>query len=246
MELLTEKDIRRLGDPGQVFAGRGGILPLDEHPAANVINLGANIFGVRGVDKIGLKLIEDLMQNSAGVLKQPVVQMVLKMEQIQGVFRGQVIVRVRDLEYAGNLVLKTHLPQVDVKLHILDLLGKTYIVRFFGQRMKEQTEVMERIFGEGSAYTDKTLNELKQVMLVPEQADADVSVYGKTGLGTADGNVVDAWFTGFAESPEGRIYYCVYLVRMDGKDVSSTIAKEIAVRHVDLQVEKRGQLGIGL
>ncbi|MEY8493048.1 hypothetical protein AALC16_08545 [Lachnospiraceae bacterium 29-91] len=112
--------------------------------------------------------------------------------------------------------------------------------------MKEQTEVMERIFGEGSAYTDKTLNELKQVMLVPEQADADVSVYGKTGLGTADGNVVDAWFTGFAESPEGRIYYCVYLVRMDGKDVSSTIAKEIAVRHVDLQVEKGGQLGIGL
>ena len=42
---------------------------------------------------------------------------------------------VRNLEYAGNLVLKTHLLQVDVKLHILDLLGKAHIVRFFGQRI---------------------------------------------------------------------------------------------------------------
>ena len=92
--MFQGKDIRRLGDPGQVFAGRGGIFTLDEHPAADVIHLGADIFGIRGVDKIGLKLIEDLMQNPAGVLKQPVVQVVLKMEQIQGVFRGQVIVRV--------------------------------------------------------------------------------------------------------------------------------------------------------
>ena len=71
--MFQGKDIRRLGDSGQVFAGRGGIFSLDQHPAANVINLGADIFGVCGVDKIGLKLIEDLMQNSAGVLKQPVV-----------------------------------------------------------------------------------------------------------------------------------------------------------------------------
>lgn len=97
---------------------------------------------------------------------------------------------------------------------------------------KEQTEVMERIFGESTAYTDKTLNELKQVMLVTEQNDMDVSIYGKTGLGTVGGIVADAWFVGFADGPGRRIYYCVYLGRTDGMDVSSTIAKEIAIRIV--------------
>lgn len=97
---------------------------------------------------------------------------------------------------------------------------------------KEQTEVMERIFGDSTAYTDKTLNELKQVMLVQEQSGTAVSIYGKTGLGTVDGIVMDAWFAGFAEGPEGKIYYCVYLGRTDGMEVSSTIAKEIAIRIV--------------
>ena len=34
---------------------------------------------------------------------------------------------------------------------------------------KEQVEVMERIFGENSDYSEETQKELKQVMLVPEQ-----------------------------------------------------------------------------
>lgn len=92
---------------------------------------------------------------------------------------------------------------------------------------KEQTEVMERIFGENTVYTDRTLNELKRVMLVTEQSDTDVAIYGKTGLGTVGGIVADAWFVGFADKPEGRIYYSVYLGRTDGMDVSSTITKVI-------------------
>lgn len=95
---------------------------------------------------------------------------------------------------------------------------------------KEQVEVMERIFGDSSSYSEKTLNELKQVMLVPEQERADLFIYGKTGMGKVDGNVVDAWFTGFAESAGGRIYYCVYLGRTDDKNVSSLLAKDIAIR----------------
>lgn len=59
-----------------------------------------------------------------------------------------------------------------------------------------------------------------------------ISIYGKTGMGKAEGIVVDAWFTGFAESPEGNLYYCVYLGRTDGINVSSTRAKEIAVQIV--------------
>ena len=54
---------------------------------------------------------------------------------------------------------------------------------------KEQVEVMERIFGENSAYSEKTLNALKQVMLVPDQERTDISIYGKTGMGKTEGIV---------------------------------------------------------
>ena len=63
---------------------------------------------------------------------------------------------------------------------------------------KEQVEVLERIFGENSDYSKETQNELKQVMLVSGQNKADILIYGKTGMGKAEGVVVDAWFTGFA------------------------------------------------
>lgn len=103
---------------------------------------------------------------------------------------------------------------------------------------REQTEVMERIFGQTSVYSEETQEELKRVMLVQEDADTDedeekrtdVSVYGKTGMGMAYGTVVDAWFTGFAERGEERVYFCVYLGQTDDKDVSSVAAKEIAIR----------------
>ena len=95
---------------------------------------------------------------------------------------------------------------------------------------KEQTEVMERIFGEQTEYSEETQNELKRVMLVSEQEITDIPVYGKTGMGKAEGIVVDAWFTGFAESEEGNLYFCVYLGRTDGMNVSSSLAKEIAVQ----------------
>lgn len=97
---------------------------------------------------------------------------------------------------------------------------------------KEQVEVMERIFGENSDYSEETQNELKQVMLVPEQDRTDISIYGKTGMGKAEGVVVDAWFTGFAEGTEGKIYFCVHLGRTDGMNVSSPLAKEIAIQIV--------------
>ena len=97
---------------------------------------------------------------------------------------------------------------------------------------KEQTEVMERIFGENSEYSEETQNDLKQVMLVTEQEQTDILLYGKTGMGKAEGIVVDAWFTGFAETTEGNLYFCVRLGRTDGMNVSSPLAKEIAIKLV--------------
>lgn len=97
---------------------------------------------------------------------------------------------------------------------------------------KEQVEVMERIFGENSDYSETARDELKRVMLVSDQDRTDISIYGKTGMGKAEGIVVDAWYTGFAETAEGNLYFCVHLGRTDGMNVSSTLAKTIAIQIV--------------
>lgn len=94
----------------------------------------------------------------------------------------------------------------------------------------EQVDVMERIFGDASDYSEETLQALKDVMLVSAPEQPDISLYGKTGMGKAEGIVVDAWFTGFAETADGNLYYCVYLGRTDGMNVSSSAAKEIAIQ----------------
>ena len=93
-------------------------------------------------------------------------------------------------------------------------------------------EVIERIFGEASSYSGQARDYLKEVMLVEEQSDAKLSVYGKTGMGKAEGIVADAWFAGFAQGEEDSLYFCVYLGRTDDKNVTSTAAKEIAIRLV--------------
>lgn len=95
---------------------------------------------------------------------------------------------------------------------------------------KEQVEVLERIFGSDSLYSQETQEQLKEVMKVSDCEIAGNPVYGKTGLGMAQGVTVDAWFTGFMDIDSERTYFCVYLGETDGADVSSTRAREIALR----------------
>lgn len=97
---------------------------------------------------------------------------------------------------------------------------------------KEQTEVIEHIFGDNTNYSEETRNQLKQVMLLSEPKESDILMYGKTGMGKSYGIVVDSWFTGFADTPEKRIYFCVYLGETDNKNVSSAKAREIAIKIV--------------
>lgn len=102
---------------------------------------------------------------------------------------------------------------------------------------KEQTEVMERIFGNQTDYSEETINQLKQVMLLTEQSETDIAIYGKTGMGKAHGIVVDAWFTGFADKDDKRITFCVYLGETENSDVSSARAREIAIKIVSDYLE---------
>lgn len=95
---------------------------------------------------------------------------------------------------------------------------------------KEQTEVMERIFGRDSEYSAETQQDLMDVMLVTEQNDSAAAVYGKTGMGKDRGITVDAWFTGFADTADGRVCFCVYLGETEGREVTSAGAREIALK----------------
>lgn len=94
----------------------------------------------------------------------------------------------------------------------------------------EQAAVMERIFGDQTNYSEETVSRLRQVMLLSEQKEADISVYGKTGMGSFQGTVVDAWYTGFAERGDRSLYFCVYLGETDNQEVSSARAREIALK----------------
>ena len=89
----------------------------------------------------------------------------------------------------------------------------------------------------GIINSEETQNTLKQVMLLSEVDSTDISIYGKTGMGKVDGIVVDAWFTGVAESKTGDVYFCVRLGRTDGMNVSSTLAKEIAIDLVQITLQ---------
>lgn len=92
--------------------------------------------------------------------------------------------------------------------------------------------MLERIFGEISEYSKETRDALKQAMLLPEQGDAGISIYGKTGMGKEHGILKDAWFSGFAERDGRRLYFCVYLGETDDARASSAAARETAVRLV--------------
>lgn len=103
---------------------------------------------------------------------------------------------------------------------------------------KEQVEVLERIFGDNTSYSEETRNQLKQVMLLSEQTDSDILIYGKTGMGKSYNVVVDSWFTGFAETPEKRIYFCIYLGETENGNVSGVKAREIAVELVSAYLKE--------
>ena len=49
--IFQGKDIRGFADPGKELAGRGGVLPFDQHPAADVVNLRANRLYYEGITK---------------------------------------------------------------------------------------------------------------------------------------------------------------------------------------------------
>lgn len=93
---------------------------------------------------------------------------------------------------------------------------------------KEQTEVLEKIFGKSSAFDYENIQCLKNAMLI-EQNKAEFDIYGKTGTGKINGKTVDSWFTGFVNAEGENIYFAVYLDAANTGDISGETAENIAV-----------------
>lgn len=93
---------------------------------------------------------------------------------------------------------------------------------------REQVNVLETLFGDASPYSPDTRTALEEVMFFSEASKKNCAIYGKTGMGKANGVVVDAWYTGFADVGH-RIYFCIYLGETANQNISSTQAREIAV-----------------
>ena len=102
---------------------------------------------------------------------------------------------------------------------------------------REQTEVLNRIFGASSEYSMESRKALEEVMYLSESETENCDIYGKTGMGKSNGIVVDAWYTGFADIVH-RIYFCIYLGETENQNVSSVRAREIAVNLINENFSK--------
>lgn len=88
----------------------------------------------------------------------------------------------------------------------------------------EQVQVLSQIFEGQNMYDTVHINILQNIMLV--DASETKKIYGKTGSGS-DG---EAWFIGFSEENNQRIYFAIYLNDTgQSQDISGTTAKEIAL-----------------
>lgn len=93
---------------------------------------------------------------------------------------------------------------------------------------KQQTGVMAHIFEPDSPFSEETTSRLKEVMLVEQTASSN-AIYGKTGSGKDNGVWVDAWFVGMIEREAGNIYFATYMGESAPYEISSKLAKEIAI-----------------
>ena len=96
---------------------------------------------------------------------------------------------------------------------------------------KQQVVTLNYIFGSDNNFNADSLEELKSIMYIAELDNG--CLYGKTGSG-ADGK---AWFVGFMEKDDNKIYFAIYLDDIQNKEaVSGNKAKEIAISILNNEV----------
>lgn len=89
---------------------------------------------------------------------------------------------------------------------------------------KEQIKVVSDIFEEKTDYTQDEITILKNVMVSDKEG-----VYGKTGTGRDS----SAWYVGFYETDNHKIYFAVYLQDDTVENIAGATAKEITNKIID-------------
>ena len=101
----------------------------------------------------------------------------------------------------------------------------------------QQVKVLNYIFSKENDFTSENIQTLKHIMYISELENG--ILYGKTGTGTNG----EAWFVGFLDENDNRIYFAVYLGDMQNKNiVSGNKAKEIAISILSNNSEIHGNI----
>lgn len=96
----------------------------------------------------------------------------------------------------------------------------------------EQTRVLAEIFKKDTPVAA----DLQSIMKIQ---DSPVKIYGKTGMGVKNNKVADAWFIGFYETADNKIFFAVRLDDNDNNAApgyrtrASQIARQIAVEIIN-------------
>jgi beta-lactamase class D len=90
---------------------------------------------------------------------------------------------------------------------------------------RQQVNVVRKIFEDKDVFSQENLNLVKELMLV-DNGNSPIKIYGKTGSGIKDDAWVDAWFVGMFESNGQTTYFAI---RLNQPGASGLKAKEVAV-----------------
>lgn len=91
----------------------------------------------------------------------------------------------------------------------------------------EQVQLLNRLFSANE--NPMALAKLKELMLVYEDNNTGLKIYGKTGYGVVNGENADAWFVGMYEYNSKVTYFAVRLDDPKNPQALSSTAKEIAI-----------------
>ncbi len=135
---------------------------------------------------------------------------------------------INQLDY-GNKNISDWAGEKNTNESLLDLKG-FWIESSLKISPVEQTQVLHRIFTSlRQNHNNNIITEMKNIMLVYENPDTNLKIYGKTGFGRVNGENTDAWFIGMYEINNQTIYFAVRLDDPLNPDSTSAKAKETAL-----------------
>lgn len=142
------------------------------------------------------------------------------------------IMDLLDKEYVQNTLIKLKYGNSNISAWNEKGHNTFWISSSLKISLLEQVKVLETIFEGKSLFRPKDIDLIKNFMLI--QSNKNYSVYGKTGSAES----TNAWFVGFVEKNNKRIYFAIRISDKSQKLaglVAKNIALDIIERHYNIQ-----------